>query len=205
MTLHMGSDEIAAWWRRPGEVTAGLWVSGDLPMAADAAEAHLADWVAVGVTDILDVREEWSDEDLVAELAPEIAYHHLGVDDDGSERDLGWFDAGVAIAREALGQTSPGMMVHCHMGINRGPSMAYAILLDQGWDAVEALDAIRTARPIAAIAYAEDALVWHHARRRSDTDELVEDLARVDGWHAVNGIDVVTVIRRIRVAEADEG
>jgi integrase len=27
----------------------------------------------------------------------------------------------------------------CHMGINRGPSMAFAILVDEGWRPVEAL------------------------------------------------------------------
>ena len=54
------------------------------------------------------------------------------------------------------------MLAHCHMGINRGPSMGFAILLALGWDAEEALDAIHAARPIAFIAYAEDALRWHH-------------------------------------------
>ena len=54
------------------------------------------------------------------------------------------------------------VLVHCHMGVNRGPSMAYAILLALGWDAVEALNAISAARPIAGVIYAGNALSWWH-------------------------------------------
>jgi hypothetical protein len=74
-----------------------------------------------------------------------------------------WFDEGVAFAREAI-ESDGVVLAHCHMGINRGPSMGFAILLALGWDAREALDAIHAARPIAFVAYAEDALRWHHTK-----------------------------------------
>ena len=45
------------------------------------------------------------------------------------------------------------------MGINRGPSLGFAILLHWGWDPNEAITAIRDARPIANVWYAVDALV----------------------------------------------
>ncbi len=69
------------------------------------------------------------------------------------------------------------MLVHCHMGINRGPSMAYACLLVLGWDPIEAMTAIRTARPIAAIGYAEDALDWHHRTYRDQPTPPARQLA----------------------------
>src|SRR3712207_7427329 len=40
-----------------------------------------------------------------------------------------------------------------------------------GWDAVEALDAIHAARSISFIAYAEDALRWHHGSGSAERSE----------------------------------
>jgi hypothetical protein len=68
------------------------------------------------------------------------------------------------IARNAVTQGKK-VFVHCHMGINRGPSTAFAILLDQGMAPEQAFDLIRAKRPIAAVYYAEDALRADLARR----------------------------------------
>ena len=91
-------------------------------------------------------------------------------------------------------------MVHCHMGVNRGPSMAFAYLLDQGWDPIKALVAIRSARPIAGIIYAPDAiraLAPVLTARGLDIDAVTR---QVDEWFDRNDIDVATIIRRIRIA-----
>ena len=89
-------------------------------------------------------------------------------------------------------------MVHCHMGINRGPSMAYAMLLDAGYDVVEALDMIRKARPIAGIIYAIDAVrAVGRLHDRSQAD-IEKDMDRVDAWFRTNRIDIKNIIRRIR-------
>ena len=87
------------------------------------------------------------------------------------------------------------------MGINRGPSMAFAILLATGMEPAAALTAIRAARPIAAIAYDDDALDWWH--RTSGTPESVAKAqrAQVDAWHRGNPLDVVRFIRSIRSNE----
>jgi hypothetical protein len=82
------------------------------------------------------------------------------------------------------------------MGINRGPSMGFAILLALGWDAREALDAIHAARPIAFVAYAEDALRWHHTQ---DSPELAGDLQRVHEWRRDNELSLDRVLRATRV------
>lgn len=194
--MNLGSDEILQWRWTIGEVTDGLFVGGDLPEDEEEAVVHLERWVDAGVTHILDVREEWSDEALVAECAPWIGYVHLGTDDDGEMRPDEWFRQGVLAAQAADGG---GLLVHCHMGINRAPSMALAILLARGWDAVAGLNAIRAARPIAAIAYAEDAVRHHFAPEGAR--KVAAQVRRVRRWHDEHDIDVRRVIRRIRSAE----
>jgi hypothetical protein len=69
------------------------------------------------------------------------------------------------------------------MGINRGPTMAFAILLATGLDPITALNAIRRARPMAVVHYADDALDWWH--RRADTPIPVVRMRRAQmaAWH----------------------
>ncbi len=87
------------------------------------------------------------------------------------------------------------------MGINRGPSLGFAVLLALGWDTVEALDTIRKARPSAAIGYAEDALRWHHNRVDASLSDRRADVQRLARWRVDNDLDVETIIRRIRETE----
>ena len=194
------ADHLA---RRPNldRITPWLATGGDLH--PDQAQAHqdLAGIRAAGITHILDLRVEWSDEAFVAEHAPELTYVHLGVDDAGQQLPDAWFDAGIDLARQVRATPGGALLAHCHMGINRGPSMAFALLLDDGWDPVEALTAIRTARPIAGIAYAGDALDHHHRRTGVPGPERTAQLARVAAWFRENHIDTSTIIRGIRAAE----
>ncbi len=175
-------------------VTPHLLVGGDLDtqdlgLAAD----QLRELVEAGVTHVVDARIEWSDEEWVAENAPAIDYLHHGMDDAGQEVPTEWFDVGVGWALEAIEQGGT-VLTHCHMGINRGPSLGFAVLLAQGWDAIEALDAIRAARPIAWVAYADDALRWHHESRGS-TEALEHDRRRLVAWREENQLDLAAVIR----------
>ena len=183
-------------------VTDRLAVGGDLSPREELALVQLEELVEHGVSHIIDVRIEWSDEAFVAEHAPHIRYLHHGMDDAGQQVDARWFDSGVGYALEAF-ETTPDAVVlaHCHMGINRGPSLGFAILLAQGWDPVDALDAIRAARPIAYIDYAKDALRWHHERVGSERAALTRDLKRLAAWRRRNELDVVSIIRGIRRAE----
>ena len=127
----------------------------------------------------------------------EVEYLHLGIDDAGQRVPEEWFEEGVAFAREAV-EAGGVVLAHCHMGINRGPSMGFAILLDLGWEAREALDAIHAARPIAFAAYADDALRWHHGQ---DSRALEADLRRVREWRRRNDLDLDRVLRAVRVEE----
>ena len=152
------------------------------------------------MTHVLDVREEWSDDELVAAHAPQITYVHLGVDDAGRGQPDEWFDAGIALA-EQVAAADGLLLAHCHMGINRGPSMAFAILLSRGVAPVDALDAIRTARPVAAVGYAAEALDHHHRRTGAPDEQRLSERRAVAEWFRDNHLDVATIVRGIRDAQ----
>lgn len=179
-------------------VTPYLAVGGDLETTTeDVAVGQLGELGDAGVSHVIDVRVEWNDEEWVRERRADLEYLHLGIDDDGQRVGDEWFDAGVSFALEAV-ESGGVVLSHCHAGINRGPSMGFAILLALGWDAVEALDAIHAARPIAYIAYAEDALRWHHGE---GTPGLKEDVRRLDAWRWKNNKRLEDVMRAVREQE----
>ena len=184
-------------------VTDRIWTGGDLPShLGDAAMlVDLADYQRVGITHILDNRIECSDEAFVEAHAPRMTYWWNGQDDAGQAMPDNWFYDGVDFALESLKDHDAQVLVHCHMGINRGPSMAFAVLLATGMGPVEALDAIRNARPIAAISYAHDALDWWHRMTGTPASVAKRERAEVAAWHRRNPIDVVRIIRTIRSHE----
>ena len=191
-------QSIQSWHRQLCDVTTWMAISGDLHEDHDVAARQLRQWVAAGITDIVDLRQEWSDAALVAELEPSIRYHYLGTHDNGSAQTDAWFNAGIAALDTAMASPNAKLMVHCHMGINRGPSMAYAFLLERGWGVVEALDLLRNARPIAAMAYARDALRAHCRRHGISLVDEHELQMLQQQWFDDHAIDVRRVIRLIR-------
>ncbi len=175
-------------------LTDTLWTGGDLP--GDGTLPHvLNQWRTAGIGVIIDCRAEWSDEDFVAELAPEIRYEHLGIDDVGGHVDPGWFDQLIDAARPRTGDHTAGVLVHCHMGINRGPSGAYALLLETGFDPVEAIELIRTRRPIAGASYAEDALRWWHRRNAIPEPVQREQREALAAWRRDNRVATIRLMR----------
>ncbi len=183
-------------------ITPRLATGGDLPERPDEALSDLRGWQDLGITHVVDNRLEWNDAKFVAEHSSGIEYLHNGVDDRGEDMPDEWFDTGVPFALAALTQPDTKVLVHCHMGINRGPSLAFATLLALGWDPIEAMTTIRAARPIAAVGYADDALDWHHRRRRVARSTQVANWRRMDEWYDANPIDVVRIIKQIRLGEA---
>ena len=179
-------------------VTDFLAVGGDL----DAYDVELAvqqalDLRAAGVTHVLDVREEAEDSALWS-LFPEVTYHWDGIDDAGQEVPDEWWERIVSWSLGALSRPGSRLLTHCHMGINRGPSAAYGVLLGLAWDPVAAIDAIRTARPEAHCWYAEDALRWRHNGVRASEERRAADLARLTNWRVEHPMDVVRVIAERR-------
>ena len=181
-------------------VTPQLAVGGDLHYNDDALAALQLDEIrALGVTHIVDVRVEWSDLDLFAERAPHISYLHHGMDDAGQAVPAEWFERAVRWAERAYAENPDAVVLtHCHMGINRGPSLGFAVLLAQGWDPVDAIAAIRAARPQANVWYAADALDWHHARTGVDLESATAQHAALATWREENPLDVVRLIREQR-------
>tara|TARA_B100000678_G_scaffold48992_1_gene38784 strand:- start:524 stop:799 length:276 start_codon:yes stop_codon:yes gene_type:complete len=89
------------------------------------------------------------------------------------------------------------------MGVNRAPSMAYAALLRLGHGIEEGLDAIRDARPIARILYADSAVRWFADRAGWDEAFRGDAEARVWSWHRDNQVDLGWIISRIRDVELE--
>ena len=196
----------ASWWRRLCEVTDRLFVCGALPhLQSDPDGFHrgLDEWVMAGITHIVDLRGEACDADDVARHAPDIGYTWRGTHDAGGDQDFAWFDEGVAAITRALEDPDARVVVHCHMGGNRAPSMAFAALLQLGYGIEDGLHAIRDARPIAKILYADSAVRWFADRSgwaeafRSDAE------SRVWAWHRDYDVDVRWIISRIRRVSAD--
>jgi hypothetical protein len=175
-------------------VTPRLAIGGDLHPKALRAAYQLNDIDNAGITHVVDCRIEWSDEALFAKHLPQIGYLHHGMDDAGQEVPAEWFDHAIAWIEDA--GPDAVVLTHCHMGINRGPSLGFAVLLHWGWDPIEAISTIREARPKANVWYAADAVRWFHGRRGTDPRE---DLVRLEDWRLAHPIDVVRLIRQARL------
>lgn len=177
-------------------VTPTLAIGGDVELGdADLAGEQLYEIAELGITNIVDCRLECNDASLFAQCLPELSCLHHGMDDAGQRVPGLWFDQAVAWI-DAAGPDAV-VLTHCHMGINRGPSLGFAVLLHQGWDPVEALTAIRNARPQANAWYADDAVRWHHRRQGSAP---TADLQRLAAWREEHPLDVVRLIRAQRLA-----
>lgn len=184
-------------WRRLCWVTEHLAVSGDLHPSRSEALVQLREWVAAGITDVMDMRFEANDASFVAAHFPEVRYHWLGVDDEGGRRESAWFDDIADVSAEILADPGRKVLVHCHMGINRGPSAAYAALLASGGDPVQTLEAIRRARPIASAMYSLDAIQWWADRAGMSPTAAAAAHDAVLTWHREHPLDVPYCISRI--------
>lgn len=174
-------------------VTGFLAVGGDLPRDIECAVADVVDLVRVGGVDhVLDCRIEAEEE--LWSCVPGIEYCWDGIDDAGQRVPGAWFERITHWSHAAI--ASGGVVLtHCHMGVNRGPSAGFAVLLREGWDPVDALTAIRAARPVAALGYAEDAVEWHLDRIGASPSERVETRARVRRWRSANPLSMERAIR----------
>jgi protein-tyrosine phosphatase len=182
-------------------VTERLAVGGDCSVDDVAlATTQAIDLVAAGITHVLDVRLELDDAELWS-LVPEVTYRWAGIDDVGQRIPAEWFDDVVGWCLDALRDPDAKVLTHCHMGINRGPSAGYAVLLGLGYDPVEAIALIRASRPIANVWYAEDALRWWHLRTGASEERRRSDHRRLRQWRQQNPLDVVRIIAERREAE----
>jgi dual specificity phosphatase 3 len=185
-------------WREICWVDNFLAVSGDLPSDPEKALEQLRVWEAEGITDVFDMREERDDSAFI-HANSSIKCHWFGVDDNGGVREDAWFNALCERAYEVLNDTTAKrrMLVHCHMGVNRGPSALFAIMIATGWGSLEALRRIRDVRPIAGIIYAPDAMRWWALDSGYDDEDASNQVEEVRAWLSRNDLDLHYVIRAI--------
>jgi dual specificity phosphatase 3 len=157
-------DIINAWHTDPNitQITDQVWTGGDRGNTTRMAWALQLEWA--GITHVIDCRPEGEPDQTYC--AGTLDYLLNGQHDNGQTMPDEWFNTGVDYALTALKDPDAVVLAHCHMGINRGPSMALAILLAQGMTPDAALSTIVDARPIAQVAYAQDAIDWHQRAGR---------------------------------------
>jgi Dual specificity phosphatase, catalytic domain len=124
--------------------------------AAISSAADVDQLAGEGITLVIDCRGEFDDAPLLAGH-PSMLYVWDGTDDDGQTKPAAWFDKGIAVALSALARPSQRVYCHCAAGVNRGPSMAYAVMRALGWSAEDGEAAIRRARPQVGLRYKADA------------------------------------------------
>lgn len=144
-------------------LTPDLATGADLGLGDDEMFANAQALVEMGVTHVCDLRSEDEDSELWEAFG--VRYLNLGtIDDEGHHIPAELFDKVVEFADEC--QSEQGrLLVHCHMGVNRGPSAAVAVMMDRGWNPLAAFYLIRDKRPQSAVYYFMDAYDAHIQRR----------------------------------------
>ena len=122
------------------EIVPGLWV-GSAPSSVQVAAA-----VTAGIDAVVDLRAE---DDAVRRAWPDyVAVEVVPLVDHGTPSLEALRDAAAAVS-ELMG-AGRTVLVHCHAGIERAPTVACAALILQGWSLEDAYRRITEHRPAAA-------------------------------------------------------
>ena len=122
------------------ELLPGLWL-GSRPSPRQAREL-----ARLGITHVVDLRAEADADD--GRWGEGVVVVRRGLVDH-ADPAADALDAAVTVVRRAVdaGET---VYVHCHAGIERGPTVAVAALVVSGWPLSEAYRLVREKRPVAA-------------------------------------------------------
>ena|ERR1700739_1909602 len=120
-------------------VTERIAVGGGISCKADVDQL-----VAAGITHVIDMCGDFDDHAL---NDSRITILWLPQVDDGEMRPPGDYRKGIQFAFAALGLPNTKVFPHCTAGLNRGPTMCYALLRAFGFPQPEAIARIRSARP----------------------------------------------------------
>ena len=112
-------------------LTDGLAVGGCFPI--DRA-VHMAD--AHGIRAVVDLRQEACDDEQLLRSAG-IDFLHLPTPDLHAA-PIAMLDRGVEFAKTHL-DGGEKVLIHCQHGIGRSPLLALCVLVDQGWEPLDAL------------------------------------------------------------------
>lgn len=130
-----------------------IWTGGDLAYLYDQAAAQVAEIVNdAGITTVIDVRKEAQDHE-VWEQVPTVTYLTFPVADKGFTLPKEFWKDGIAAVSEAFDR--PGdILIHCHMGVNRAPSLAALALIELcDLQPEKAFDHVHRCRPLATCLY----------------------------------------------------
>lgn len=164
-------------------VNGWLLVGADLDIAYDLTGMEAVETIAhlrgLGVTHVVDARIEWTDADLWEDAGlPAENYCYAPITDSYSHMpDDAWFSQIENFIGDFLVNRKDGdkVYVHCHMGVNRGPSAAMLALLtaDPDLSPWDAFLAIREARSMAGLVYAQSVGLRHIAIYHDGDDEVL--------------------------------
>ena len=124
----------------------GQWAR-DLALDLDA----IADWGAAAVVSL--VTSEESRVYKVAAMGEKVAdrhmvWHHLPIIDGsvpGERFEQEWIEVGERL--RALVRSGANVLIHCRGGLGRAGTIAARLLVELGWEAEEAIRAVRAVRP----------------------------------------------------------
>lgn len=185
-------------------ITDTLATGGDLSFDPAVAALQVEEIVDSGIEMVIDCRAEDNDDWIWDEAG--INYLHLPTDDHAEHHiPVELFNRAVVEARHHI-DAGEKVLIHCHMGINRAPSVAYAVLLDLDMDPVKAFDLIREKRVCAAVYYAVDALEAELERRDFhhpvDVDRLKAHMKAI--WTPEEWDRIQHIIRTNHQKDAEE-
>ena len=155
------------------QITNRIFIGANVTSAQD-----VADIAALGITHVVDAN---TDDEIVLfgndvqpprRHPPYIALYSAPTEDDGATKAPKWFHGPINFAMGALAHAGYSILFHCSDGINRSPSLAYAVMRAQGWTSADALSLIRSSRPQIAQASYGGVRYWPDA----------ETALKVLGW-----------------------
>lgn len=130
-------------------VTPWLAVGSALEDAHDVEEV-----LGRGVTDIVSCRVSFDDRPLLQGRA---GYLWNPAPDDRQPKEARWFLDAIAFVEHARRDPRARVLIHCTGGVDRSPSLAYAVLRAAGWGAADAEARIRAVYPEGRLVYQRDA------------------------------------------------
>ncbi|MBJ7598535.1 MAG: hypothetical protein DLM67_00190 [Candidatus Nephthysia bennettiae] len=103
-----------------------------------------------GITHVVNCRVGFDDKQLLRGRA---AYLWDPAPDDRRPKPARWFTEAIRFTRAAMEDDRAKVLVHCTGGIDRSPSIAYAILRSMGYSEADAESAVLEGRPEARLPY----------------------------------------------------
>ena len=193
-----------------------IWIGGDTDPDQSVAAKQIDDILnRTNIVTVLDLRLEWNDMPLWNKCDPtgRAYYKWLGTDDDGMDLSPEWWEMALDFLHHQLLVHERPTLIHCHMGVNRAPSLAgLAMVALHGWEPIPAWWAIREARPMAWAYYLPNGYRWlaeedNYYLWAKTTKATPEDLLYaadvIDEHLRTNASSIRHVIRTIRKMERE--